>query len=321
MFSVRKPAYHGIGNIVDAPVGSKEAQKLAGLDWNVQMNDLFASANGYLTRSNGQKAIVRDDTHEFLGIVGNDYTPVQNSELFDFARDLGEFDDSLHVETAGAIKGGAIVWCLVRMDAMRISLGNDVVDAYLLLVNGHIGNRRFSAFPTTVRPVCMNSLRAADKERKNSGLSLGWDLKHTASIQGRLQEAKAALGKMTRDFQATRDDLTRMADVATPDGFLDDLIAATFGPAPKEGKGATIAENRATQIWENLQSPTCKGLDTEGTIWSALNALTEYVDHQSVIRPRDYTAEESRFLTGFLNDKAGAQKETAYAYALKVATA
>ena len=312
MMSVRETPWHGLGVVVDAPVSNAEAFKLSGLDWTTSLQEVYTSG---MVQVEGSRAVVRSDNGVPLGIVSENYTPVQNQELFDFARDLGQFDTELHIETAGALGQGETVWALVRMGAMRLSMGNDVVDPFLLLVNGHCGNRRLSIYDTAVRVVCQNTLRMADNARGGS-LSKGWDLKHTANIQDRMKEAQQALNKVAINWQATKESIQRMAEIKADESTLDDIIFNVFGESKEEGKGATIAQNRAEAILENWQSPTSTGLDTEGSLWTAINAVTEWIDHQSVVKNGKLTAQESRFMRQMLPTDATDKKTKVWDYAL-----
>lgn len=311
--SLRLPAWHGLGTIIDAPVSVLEFQNIAGLNWSVEDSPIYTAG---MVEVPNLKAIVRSDNGNPLGVVGKEYVSMQNDEMFQFIKDLGEFDVDLRVETAGSLGKGETVWACVRMESMRLSLGNDVVDPFLTICNGHIGNLATSVFANTIRPVCQNTLRMAMADRRGKvGLSKGWTIRHTLNHAERLKMAKDSIVEAMYEWNVTKDVFSRMADKKATDDFILDLISATFGEK-KEGtskRGDTLAENRNKAIFANLESGTSKGLDTEGSIWSALNALTEYLDHGSIIRSENKA--EARFQNNLIDGPSVKYKEKAFEYA------
>lgn len=326
--SLRRPAWHGLGTVIDAPLSGFDFQKVAGLDWNVYDAPIYTPsrivADGIIggVELEDQKIIMRDDNFQPLGIVGKDYTSVQNSELFDFVSRLGEFDLDMTIETAGALGKGETVWVLVKMNSMKIALGNDVMDSYLAICNGHIGNMATCIFPTTTRIVCQNTLRMAIKEKNGKvGLSKGWAIRHTSNIHERIAQARKSIEETVLEYSTTQEAISRMADAKASDDFILDLIRETFGEKKEDTskRGETLTENRNKAIFANLESPTSKGLDTEGSIWSALNAVTEYLDHDSIIRSNN--KQEARFQNNLIDGPSTKAKAKAWDYAYSVAMA
>jgi len=320
--SLRVPAWHGLGTVLENKVAPMQFMVEAGLDWEVAKCDIFASSNGYLRpANNGQKMIVRQDSHAPLGVVGDRYESIQNREIFEFLKELGEFDLDMQVETAGALGAGETVWALARVDSLSLALGNDVSKSYLLLTNGHTGNRRLTAMPTTVRVVCQNTLAMAFKDRKGkTGLSGGFDLKHTTGISDRFQQATKVYRDLATAHAETLETSRRLADVAANWETVKAISEATFGKMPTDkGRALTIAENRQDRLFQIWNSPTCAGLETAGTLWAALNAVTEWCDHEATFKGQGREGQENRFVGAMLGGSANGFKEAAYSYALELA--
>lgn len=313
--SLRVPAWHGLGKVLDHEVSPLEFMTEAGLDWTTSLNPVFASTP-YIRPVPNVRSVVRSDNEMPIGIVGNDYTSVQNVEMFQFLKDLGEFDLELKVETAGALGAGEIVWALASVPSLRIALGNDFVDFYLLLTNGHIGNRRFTVMPSTVRVVCQNTLAAAMRSRIGTGLAHGWDLKHTANIQDSISQVKSVLKEIAMSHAESLGTFSRLADIPADWEDVQEITEKVWGKAP-EGKNAkTIAEKRMDAIAKIWNSPTSRNVETRGTLWTAFNAVTEWIDHESTVRAANYTAKESRFIGTMLGGSASRFKETAFSYVI-----
>lgn len=73
--------WHGLGQRLDAPATARETIQAAGLDYDVKLSDM-TTTDGIPVPS--KKAVVRTDTNDVLGVVGNSYVPVQNRQAFGF---------------------------------------------------------------------------------------------------------------------------------------------------------------------------------------------------------------------------------------------
>ena len=102
-FASTKPAWHGLGQIVDKAMTAKEAIELARLDYEVEKHHSRVILPQYVEgENNGTHYIhddgiltskttfhtVRMDTNQILGTVGSLYTIVQNTEAFEFFTDF-----------------------------------------------------------------------------------------------------------------------------------------------------------------------------------------------------------------------------------------
>ncbi|MFD0723948.1 DUF932 domain-containing protein [Streptomyces globosus] len=116
--SAQKSAWHRLGTVTTEALTAEDAMRLAALDgWNVRLVGLHATeltADGAtLLDVPNHRASVR--THpktgrpETLGVVGPDYTPVQNEEHAEFLNYLVD-ESGAHFETAGSLKGGRQVF-------------------------------------------------------------------------------------------------------------------------------------------------------------------------------------------------------------------
>ena len=81
--------WHGLGTKVEGLTTASEAIKAAGLDWDVVLKPVhFDSLNSdgdrELVNIPKSRAVVRSTDDRFLGLVSNQYKPIQNSESFDF---------------------------------------------------------------------------------------------------------------------------------------------------------------------------------------------------------------------------------------------
>lgn len=310
--SLKVPAWHGLGTIIEKPVGAIEFQEISGLNWQVSDSPIYTA--GMIEIPN-KKAIIRNDTGIPLGVVGSDYVSIQNEVLFQTLKELGEFDTELVVETAGALGEGETVWALAKMPSLSLKMGEDVVDPYILLVNGHVGNQTMKMMPTTIRVVCQNTLRMALKNSNN--LSSGWSIKHSSNAMDRMLIAKNSLKEVCLEWENTKKKIDILASTPMTDTTINELISGTFGESKsKSSRGDTLNDNRNNRIFEISKSDTCNVSGTAGTLWAAFNAVTEYLDHDSILRSENKA--EARFQNNLIDGPSVKYKENAWETVLEM---
>lgn len=129
MFYVRETPWHGLGiKVMEAP-SSKEALRLAGVDWNVVQEPMYTENEEIIE---GYKANVRDRDRRVLGVVTDRYKIIQNEEAFAFMDEL--LGEGVRYETAGSLMNRRKVWILARMPQEYIISG-ERISSYLVFPN------------------------------------------------------------------------------------------------------------------------------------------------------------------------------------------
>ena len=182
MFYTRKKPWHGLGECVAEALTSKEALKLAGLDWNVIQKNVLTEDGIYVP---GFKVNVRDSDEKVLGIVTNRYKVVQNRDAFSFTDAL--LGEGVRYETAGSLLGGKKIWLLARLPREYIVTG-ERISPYLVFSNSHDGSGAVKVAVTPIRVVCNNTLNLALCTAQRS-----WSMIHTGNIKNKIQEAEDTL--------------------------------------------------------------------------------------------------------------------------------
>jgi phage/plasmid-like protein (TIGR03299 family) len=251
--------------LAEATTNPDAAIRQAGLDWTVERVDLRCADT--LDPVPEFSAIRRSDTNGLLGVVGKDYSPFQNAAMFDVFKDLAAVDRGdgglpFTIETAGAFQGGKVVWALAHLPDLGIRIGDDEAKTYLLVSNGHTGNRTLIIAPTTVRVICQNTLRLAEAQarenRKHPGLAGGFTLRHTPGIHEAVNEAKAAFAATIQAHAATTAAWNRLADVPLSAKLEQQFMLQVFGQTgPDESDRAkALRKGREDRIAAILASPT-----------------------------------------------------------------
>lgn len=282
MMVVGDRLWQRFGVSLDHPATSAEAIVKSGLDWSVRREPVFDARGKEIPRL---RAVVRTDRLETLGVVGHRYAELQNGEAFAFMDHLVG-DGKAVYETAGALDRGRQVWLLARIPGDVWVTSEDPVGKYLLLTNSHDGQSPLRALFTPIRVWCKNTLRAALAQGKASGVSI----RHVGNILEKAEEAKRLLGISEKYFDSFGEEAQAFAgrDLLRQEAarYFEELI-----PSPKEGDPTRAQVTRETllRLFE-----AGKGNDlpsVRGTLWAALNAVTEFVDHERPTRAKEGESE------------------------------
>lgn len=265
-FSARELPWHGLGKVTENVLTASDAIKAAGLDWDVELVKLFAQYEDQMVEVEGRNGVMRSTDGKVLGTVGTHYVPFNNSEAFQFMDNLVDSGDAKY-ETAGAIRGGKIVFVTMKVPREILIGGKDLHELYLLLRTSHDGTKAISVYVTPIRVVCMNTLSLATYAQN---VKQKWSVTHVSTVHGRLAEARDALQmtfKYADEFEALGN---RLLATKVTDAELDGVLDYVLPTKPK------THEVKAQIVRLYKSSPTVT--DYHGTAWGALQAITEYFD-------------------------------------------
>lgn len=304
MAYVGNKPWHKLGQELAAGATIEEWIAAAGMGFEIKRADVQFEAAGAeaLTTWASKNVLYRGDTLAPLGVVSNKYQIVQPAEVLEFFRDLTE-DMGFTLETAGVLFDGARFWALARVtDDVAMLDSKDRVGGYLLLSTSADGTLATTARFTTIRVVCNNTLSIAINGKAQVTITHAGEFNHDA--------AKAALGldadKLQGGFSDALDGLRRLA--AKP-VTLNDSIEATMrlfdhdmanmtpeqiAKAAKTRQVKTIGDMAITG--NGLVGADMKG--GHGTAWGWLNAVTQFVDHQTANRTQDRRLDSAWFGPG-----------------------
>ena len=281
-------AWHREGTVLDSNgakgLDVKTALRESGLDWEVEKVPVYADFNGQQVVVPDRHGVQRTTDGAMMGVVGNTWTPVQNSEGFELIEDfMGEGD--AFIEAAGALDGGRKVWILAHMEENMQIAGEDI-ERYVLFSNGHDGRMSVTAAMTDIRVVCQNTLTWALGEASRIHR-----VRHTTKATQRLAEARTILG--IRDLRS--EELAKqgewLVEQSMSDGEFNTFLEGLMPLDPEqEGKPAeTMIKTRREQV-RDLYFEADNLNNIRGTRWGALNAVVEYADYQ-----RNFKTDESQF--------------------------
>ena len=201
----------------------------SGLNWTVTKEELLTN-DGKSTESFG---IFRSDNDQWLGTVGNRYTPMQNFEL---AETIIQASDGLNLPTknGGVFGGGKKVFIQVELPTEQIGVGG--VKRWITALNSNDGSTSIGFGSTSQVIKCSNTFHMAHK-----GLD---KFRHTASASARVQMAMQDLRKAMQLDNSLMDNFKRMADIELKDEMIESVIRKMFNVDPMIKQDAVSTRKR-----------------------------------------------------------------------------
>lgn len=288
MFYVGEKPWHELGTRLDNPATAKEAIEAAKLDYRVECHPIFLPSGN---RVDFKRATVRIDTGDALGIIGNQYQPVQNTEAFEFF-DIVVGEGQAIYHTAGALGKGERIWIMAKLPGNIIVGKDDAVEKYLLLTNTHDGTTALRMYFTPIRVVCENTLIASLPRTAGQGINI----RHMGDIKSKIDFARKSLGIVV-DYYAQFEQVAKsLADCKLNREQVEGYFAGLVFKGDKDEEEQTP---QSFNTYHELLALFEHGIghdqpSIKHSAWAAYNAVTEYVDHSSTVR--GFAKDNSRYL-------------------------
>ena len=276
MFYTREKPWHGLGTMVAEAPNSKDALRLAGLNWKVLQEPVYTENEELIQ---GYKANVRDTDRKVLGVVTDRYKVIQNEEAFAFTDTL--LGKGVRYETAGSLQEGRRVWMLARLPREFI-IGGERISPYMVFSNTHDGSGAVKTALTPIRVVCNNTLNLALRTAKRS-----WSMIHTGDISGKIEEAKntllladeymTALGQEFEDLRKIKLSEKQVLD------YIKILLPMEENYSLLQKRG--VEKLRADMKMRYFDAPDLKDVGNNG--YRFVNAVSDFATHST---PRRKTA-------------------------------
>lgn len=278
MFSVKETPWHGLGRIIQEAPTAEEAIKLAGLDWQVVEQPIFRAEEGEAYKLiPSHKSVVRASDNSTLGVVSQKFTPLQNSEAFEFFNPFIE-SGLATFETAGSLRNGKTVWVLARLNKAPIEVGKgDAVNKFLMLSNSHDGTMAVRTGFTPIRVVCANTLAMSHAAKDSKLLRV----MHSKQVKIRLDAIQQIVNAADAKFEATAEQYRKLVRTDVDQKALAAYVEVVFGYSAVEEERRAIAKKRTIEdITRLFETGRGSELSTaKGTYWGLYNAVTEYLSY------------------------------------------
>lgn len=260
----REATWNKVGTDIREANSVKEALQISGLDYEVVKAQIYLS-DGH--RIKDQFATKKKGTDEVFGIVGKDYTIVQNEEAFSFV-------DGIISEGLTFVKAGETSY----MNYIIASLPeqyilDDKFKPYIIFQNSHAGATTLKAAICPLRIICQNQFTMAFRNSENK-----ISIRHSSSIHEKMDEAQHILqfnaeymdnfNKMANKMAANKIGDEKALDIIDK-YFLVDDNASTRKVNSNEEKKAILLNVYNAEDNQNFR----------GTQWGLVNAFSDYITH------------------------------------------
>lgn len=260
----REATWNKVGTDIREANSVKEALQISGLDYEVVKAPIYLS-NGH--RIKDQFATKKKGTDEVFGIVGKDYTIVQNEEAFSFV-------DGIISEGLTFVKAGETSY----MNYIIVSLPeqyilDDKFKPYIIFQNSHAGATTLKAAICPLRIICQNQFTMAFRNSENK-----ISIRHSSSIHEKMDEAQHILqfnaeymdsfNKMANKMAANKIGDEKALDIIDKYFLVDDNASIRKVNSNEEKKAILLNAYNA----EDNQN-------FRGTQWGLVNAFSDYITH------------------------------------------
>jgi hypothetical protein len=246
----------------------KSILEQANLNWSVKAERLITAESNLETES---VAIVRQDNNAILGVHGDGYHPLQNSEMMEILdRISGKMGLPLH--KGGYFGQGQKVY--IQLKTQDLSLGRDQVKGYLTCVNSFDGSTSLAFGHSNLTISCQNTFFANYREMANK-------VRHTQRMHERIDIICMQIEDVLRAEQKIFQSIGRMTEVKI-DQKVRDMVLGMMLNLDKEERLADLStlSTRKKNILSDLEVNIAGEVqDKGGNLWGLFSGITKYTTH------------------------------------------
>lgn len=251
-----------------------EVLEATGLNWTVNKFPLHSERDGQKLPTNSY-GLFKNDTNKWLGTVGKQYVPYQNSQLaetiLEASRGVKELINPVTGEFNGGggyLQGGKKVYLQVSLDDVEVA--DDTVKRNITALNSHDGSTSIGFGSSNTVVVCQNTFFMAYKDVKKF-----W---HTANAEMRIKTARENLNQAILLDNELMDNYKRMADAKMDKKVFGNVMARIFD-VDLNAKASEISTRKLNKI-NSFNDVLVRELESHGeTLWGLFNAVTFFTNH------------------------------------------
>lgn len=246
----------------------KSILEQANLNWSVKAERLVTAESNIETKN---IAIVRSDNNAILGVHGDGYHPLQNSEMMEILdRISGKMGLPLH--KGGYFNQGEKVY--IQLKTQDLNVGTDKVKGYLTCVNSFDGSTSLAFGHSNLTISCQNTFFANYREMANK-------VRHTQRMHERIDIICMQIEDVLRAEQKIFETITRMSEVQIHQK-VKDLVLERILNLDKEERLADLStlSTRKKNILSDLEVNIAGEVqDKGGNLWGLFSGITKYTTH------------------------------------------
>jgi phage/plasmid-like protein (TIGR03299 family) len=239
-----------------------------------------------------KKFLVRQDNGHVLGLASDQYQVVQPGDVLEWFEKYISVDDRFHLDAAGVLHGGEQLWATARFNG-DLMVAGDKHTARLLMSTSYDLSKPTINQATTERAVCNNTLNVAWADKRAVIRT-----SHRTRFDG--DSVHRELGQIAQSFATYK----AMGDAMAQTSMAMDEVSRFFKGVldiPVEAKKEDISTRKLNQFddlkraWNVTRRERNDSGKPETDVWSALQAVTRYVDHDRAVKSGEMGEEVSRF--------------------------
>jgi phage/plasmid-like protein (TIGR03299 family) len=238
---------------------------------------------------------------EAIAFASERYRPLSTLDLLKPAEPFLGFGACM--TTAGTLRGGRQVFAVFELPEAAAKHAGDDYRRYLVFFTSHDGSMAAQYLYSNVRVVCANTMRLALYQGGQSA----YKIKHTENAEARVKDAMRAM-EVGRKFYAAQDaEIERLLAATFTNAQWDALVKHIVPVRTDENgestqRGISRAENRREELNTALRANDLDNI--RGTAWGALQAVTDWDQHNRTYRVTHKTTAGEAYLLRSLSDKS-----------------
>lgn len=299
----RNDVWHRMGQEM-LPGQSIEAwANAAGLGWSAVKVPAIVALNGAawdhidaarrFLPAPDRSFIVRSDNAGLLGYVSGEtdktgYQIVQPAEVLDWFQRYIAVDDRFALDVCGSLDGGRRIWATAKYNG-DITVAGEHHGARVLMSTTYDASGSTINQATMTRTVCQNTLRVAHADTR-AQIKTRHSTRFDAAKVGK---ELAQLAQGFAQFKAIGD---AMATVEMSAQDVSNFFK-TILEIPFDAKKDDVSSRKMNQFADlsRAYSTSVREGAEKNTVWSALQAITRYADHDRSVQKGDQTESVARF--------------------------
>lgn len=344
-FTVREASWHGKETVLaEHPDNWDDARLAAGLLWEPRLVPLYRKVittrparpsdapdvvyavdgerfvdEATYVEADSARMVERDDTGADLGVVTDKFELLTHGQMGPILEAI-QGQGNVKYETAGSVRGGRMVYALLRLDEPYTITGD--VDGfgdpvltfpYLALLNSHDGTGACKVLYTQVRVVCWNTVQAADADGDRHGAQFSF--RHTVGMADRIEDAKNAMNFARAEMTRWQEMAAELHAITITDEqqqtFLNEFMPMPPTALISDRVRDNVERDRAKFM--HVLNDSLTNCEMSHTGLGLVNAAVEYLDHvrgfrtrntylgRQLLRPEPYKAKAVRLVRELAN--------------------
>lgn len=250
-------------------IDAAAAHRMAGIDWTVSerlLSDIIPNP-----LADEHKLRIRESDGAILGVGSPKYGLIQNDSVAHLAQEIINFRADAHVESAGSLYNGKVVWNLIALDDQHRTLsGGEQAFRYLLVYTSHDGSKPFAVRFTNVRVQCMNTFSMA----MGKANQLVHTVRHTSNALQYVKEAEDSVKAAVATFDLMDMEIETLISQEMSKAEAYKVFKQVLGEPTDSKRGQTMWETAFDGIVSEYNADF--NANIKGTAWGVVMGVNGY---------------------------------------------